>query len=77
MDQVKLEKKLDKILSELTDGKTYAELKDTKIRELGIDSIAFVDLIFEIEDEFDVVIEDESINDEDQTLAEFIEKIKS
>jgi len=77
MDQDKLEEKLNGILGGLTDGKTYEELKDTKINELGIDSIAFVDLIFEIEDEFDVHVDDESINDDEQTLAEFIEKIQT
>ena len=64
---------LNKILAAQFDGKTLQELSKVKLSDLDIDSMDFVDMIFDIEEALGITIDDANI-DYTLTLEEFIQQ---
>lgn len=63
MDYMEIESKIKEIITEKLGFKEGQVMnKDTFIDELGMDSMDIIDLVMEIEEEFGVVIPDESFS---------------
>jgi len=67
-------KKIDQVLSQTFDGKSLNDLGETKLSDLDIDSMDFVDMIFDIEEALGITIGNEDI-DSNLSLNKFIQTL--
>ena len=64
-------KKIEDIIKPRFENEVYEDILKSKISDLDMDSMDFVDMIFDIEETLDIKIDDDHI-DYDLTLNEFI-----
>ena len=64
-------KKIEDIIKPRFENEAYEDILKSKISDLDMDSMDFVDMIFDIEETLDIKIDDDHI-DYDLTLNEFI-----
>ena len=64
-------KKIEDIIKPRFENEAYEDILKSKISDLDMDSMDFVDMIFHIEETLDIKIDDDHI-DYDLTLNEFI-----
>jgi len=70
MNETELQK-IEDIIKDRFENDVYEEVLKSKISDLDMDSMDFVDMIFDIEETLDIKIDDDRI-DYDLTLNEFI-----
>jgi acyl carrier protein len=61
---IHIEEKLNDIVSEYTDEKLSHVLVSQTLDEIGIDSLSLVEIIFDIEEAFDIKIPDDNVLNE-------------
>jgi D-alanine--poly(phosphoribitol) ligase subunit 2 len=76
-----MEEKIIEIIEQISDCKDLKENKDIDLIENEVlDSLAFIELITALEDEFDIEIQPTQVNPDTwrsiSSIAEFVEKLK-
>lgn len=76
MDRKEIEERLKKILIDKLDiSAEKIKPESLLVKELGIDSFAYIELVFVLEDEFDIKVSDEEIT-KLQTVADIVNGIE-
>lgn len=68
--------KIQEILREQTGDDALTVTRETTLEEIGMDSLDFVQVIMELEDAFEVSIEDDQKFETVDSLIQYIENLK-